>query len=145
MADAAGIWAVRYAVTENTLRPGRLNDEDLRREIEDTGRGWVVEHGKRILAFAIGNAHSGNIWAMFVHPAAQGQGHGGRLHAVMIDWLMAQGGPALWLTTGATTRACGFYEARGWHRVAMWDTDEARYEWPNAPPASARPAPPAAD
>ena len=34
MADAASMWIVRHSVTENTLAPGRLSDEDLRREIE---------------------------------------------------------------------------------------------------------------
>jgi len=42
MADAAQIWAVRYAVQENTLTPGRLNNEDLRREIEDTEGTQII-------------------------------------------------------------------------------------------------------
>jgi hypothetical protein len=89
MADAVGIWDVRYAVQENTLRRGVIGDEDLRREIEDTGRGWVVDDQGRITAFAIGNAVSGNIWALFVHPDVQGPGprqpaarHDGRLAVV---------------------------------------------------------------
>ena len=32
--DIAGMWNVRYAVRENTLRPGLIDDEDMRREIE---------------------------------------------------------------------------------------------------------------
>lgn len=117
MADAAGIWDVRYAVQENTLRRGVIGDEDLRREIEDTGRGWVVEEEGRITAFAIGNADSGNIWALFVHPNAQGRGHGSRLHDTMVAWLWSHGLQALWLTTGPTTRARAFYERRGWRPV----------------------------
>ena len=41
--DIEAIWVVRYAVTENTLTRGKISDEDVRREIEDPGRGWVVE------------------------------------------------------------------------------------------------------
>ena len=43
MADAESIWTIRYSVTENTLRPGRISNEELRRGLEDTGRGWVIE------------------------------------------------------------------------------------------------------
>ena len=130
VADMSGLWDVRYSVTENTLTRGRLSDEDVRREIEDTGRGWVIDDGGAIKAFAIGNAQSGNIWALFVLPAAQGMRYGHRLHEIMIDWLHAQGAPTLWLTTGSQTRACGFYERRGWQRVAVTDSGEARYELP---------------
>ena len=130
IADMSGIWDVRYAVTENTLTRGRLSDEDVRREIEDTGRGWVIDDDGQIKAFAIGNAQSGNIWALFVLPEAQGMGYGHRLHKVMIDWLRAQNAPTLWLTTGAHTRACGFYERRGWQLVSVSDSGEARYELP---------------
>ena len=35
-ADIPGIWEVRYAVTENTLTPGRISDEDVRAAIEDS-------------------------------------------------------------------------------------------------------------
>jgi len=117
MADAVGIWDVRYAVQENTLRRGVIGDEDLRREIEDTGRGWVVDDQGRITAFAIGNAVSGNIWALFVHPDVQGQGHGSRLHDTMVDWLWSRGLQSLWLTTGPLTRARAFYESRGWFPI----------------------------
>ena len=130
VADTPGIWDVRYSVSENTLTRGRLSDEDVRREIEDTGRGWVIDDDGQIKAFAIGNAQSGNIWALFVSPAAQGMRYGHRLHEVMIDWLRAQNAPTLWLTTGSQARARGFYERRGWQLVSISDSGEARYELP---------------
>jgi GNAT superfamily N-acetyltransferase len=132
MADAGSVWKVRYSVTENTLTPGRLSDEDVRREIEDTGRGWVIEVAGVIQAFAIGNAKSGNVWALFVRPDAQGRGYGSRLHDVMVHWLREQGARRLWLTTGEATRASGFYERRGWKRVSVSRDGEARYELPDA-------------
>ena len=135
MADAEAIWTVRYAVTENTLPRGKLDDEDLRREIEDSGRGWVVEDNGQVVAFAIGNVVTGNIWALFVQPDSQGRGHGDRLHTLMIDWLRDHGAPTLWLTTGEHTRAAGFYERRGWRRVSVSATGEARYELPATAPA----------
>ena len=128
MADADSIWKVRYSVNENTLRQGRISNEDLRSALEDTGRGWVVEVDGSIEAFAIGIARSGNIWALFVAPEAQGRGYGSRLHDVMVGWLREQHVPLLWLTTGEATKACSFYEKRGWKRVGASSDGQARYE-----------------
>ena len=127
-ADAAGLWRVRYAVTENTLTPGRIDDEELFDQIERTGRGWVVEEDGEIVAFAIGNASDGNIWALFVDPPAQGRGHGARLHDVMVGWLFAQGLERLWLGTGNETRARAFYEKHGWREAGPYGERETRYE-----------------
>jgi GNAT superfamily N-acetyltransferase len=132
MADADAIWKVRYSVTENRLAPGRISNEDLRRALEDTGRGWVIEVDGSVEAFAIANARSGNIWALFVLPEAQGRGYGSSLHDVMVGWLRKQHLPLLWLTTGQATKACAFYERRGWKRVSILDDGQARYELPGA-------------
>jgi len=132
VADIPGIWTVRYSVTENTLTPGRISDEDCRREIEDTGRGWVVVKDGKIQAFAIGNAQTGNVWAMFVHPEAQCRGFGSQLHDAMLAWFRTQPVRRLWLTTGATTKARSFYERRGWHCVGPSGATEVRYERDNA-------------
>src|ERR1700712_435506 len=88
--DSGGLWRVRYAVRENTLTPGRIGDAELFREIEETGRGWVVDVDGEGVAFAIGNARSGNVWALFVDPAVQGAGHGSRLHDTLVEWLWSQ-------------------------------------------------------
>jgi GNAT superfamily N-acetyltransferase len=127
-ADSPALWRIRYAVTENTLTPGYIDDEDLRREIEDTGRGWVAEEGGEIVGFAIGNACTGNVWALFIDPAYQGRGHGARLHDTMVAWLGAQGLEMLWLTTGTETRARAFYERRGWRDGGPANAREHRYE-----------------
>lgn len=126
--DAAGLWRVRYAVTENTLTPGRIGDEELFDQIERTGRGWVVEEDGEIVAFAIGNASDGNIWALFVDPPAQGRGHGKRLHDVMVAWMFEQGLERLWLGTGNETRARAFYESLGWVEKGPYGKLETRYE-----------------
>jgi quercetin dioxygenase-like cupin family protein/GNAT superfamily N-acetyltransferase len=133
MADSAGIWDVRYAVRENTLRRGKLDDDDMQREIERSGRGWVVEDAGRIVAFAVGNADTGNIWALFVHPDAEGRGHGGRLHDTMVEWLWSRGLERLWLTTGPGTRAQGFYERRGWQNLGLTDQGEILFELRRVP------------
>jgi GNAT superfamily N-acetyltransferase len=125
--DMPGMWEVRYSVTENTLTPGRISDEELRRCIEDDGRGWVAEQDERILGFAIG-LKSGNVWALFVRPEAAGRGIGSLLHAEMMAWFATQPLDRLWLSTGAGSRARGFYEAHGWQHAGSCGVDEVRYE-----------------
>lgn len=131
-ADIPGIWEVRYSVAENTLTPGRISDEEVRAAIEDSGRGWVIEEEGRIEAFAVGNARTGNVWALFVRPHAQGRGHGTRLHAALIAWFRTQSPDRLWLSTGTGTRAREFYDKNGWVCVGPCGTDEVRYERANA-------------
>ncbi|MGQ3051719.1 MAG: GNAT family N-acetyltransferase [Roseateles sp.] len=116
--DTAELWRVRYAVTENTLTPGRIGDDELHAYLQDYGRGWVIElepaPNPKIAGFAIGDARDGNIWAMFVDPALHGQGHGRVLHDVMVDWLFAQGLTRLHLGTQPGSRAEAFYRRAGW-------------------------------
>lgn len=130
-ADLPGLWEVRYSVTENTLTPGRISDEELLRSIEEDGRGWVAEDEGRILGFGIGLL-SGNVWALFVRPEAESRGIGSALHAEMLEWFSRQPLERLWLTTGIDTRARGFYEARGWRYAGLCGPDEVRLERRNA-------------
>lgn len=132
-ADMPGIWEVRYSVTENTLAPGRISDEELKASLQDTGRGWVVEAEGRIDGFAIGIGLNGNVWALFVRPGAQGLGYGARLHMAMTEWFRTQPVSTLWLSTGTHTRARAFYEQHGWSCVGPSGADEVRYERPNMP------------
>jgi GNAT superfamily N-acetyltransferase len=132
--DLAGIWRVRYAVAENTLRPGRIDDREVIEQLETTGRGWVVEEDGAIVAFAIGDARGANVWALFVDPRAERRGHGSRLHDTMVEWLWTHGLSTLWLSTGTNTKARGFYERRGWRCVGPHGQHEVRLELTNAWP-----------
>ena len=129
--DLAGIWRVRYAVVENTLAPGRIPDAEVVEQLETTGRGWVVEEGGEIVAFAIGDAAAASVWALFVDPRAEGRGHGARLHDTMVAWLWSRGLARLWLDTGEATRARGFYERRGWRCTAPAHAGQVRLELSN--------------
>ena len=126
--DIPAMHAIRMAVRENRLVSCVLTEADYVAAIEVTGRGWVAEAGGSVVGFAVGNASSGNIWALFVHPDRQGLGHGRRLHDVVVEWLFQQGLACLWLSTEPQTRAQRFYERAGWSLAGALPTGELRYE-----------------
>ena len=113
-ADIAAMHRVRLAVRENRLTSTALGEADYVPEIEASGRGWVIEAQREIVAFAVGNARTHNIWALFVAPGHEGRGYGRKLHDTMVEWLFDQGIERLWLSTGPGTRAQRFYEAASW-------------------------------
>ena len=125
--DIAGMHRVRMSVLENRLVSRQLSEQDYLVEIEATGRGWVIELEGNIVAFAVGNAATGGIWALFVEPGHEGRGYGRQLHDAMVAWLWQQGHDQLWLTTEPGTRAARFYEVAGWRQVGE-TADELRYE-----------------
>jgi GNAT superfamily N-acetyltransferase len=126
--DIAGIQRVRRSVRENRLVSTVITDDDVRDAIEKTGQGWVVESAGEVVAFAVGNARTGNIWALFVDPDHERRGYGRRLHDAMVGWLCSQRLDRLWLTTEPGTRAQAFYEAAGWQLTGTADGGELRYE-----------------
>jgi GNAT superfamily N-acetyltransferase len=115
-------------VRENRLVSRVISDQDVLDSIERAGRGWVVEVAGQIVAFAIGNAQSGNVWALFVHPDHERRGYGRQLHDTMVSWLWSRGLDRLWLTTEPGTRAQRFYEAAGWRCIGTTDRGELCYE-----------------
>src|SRR5687767_3790529 len=120
---------IRLAVRENRLTdPARFSEADYLREIEATGRGWIVESGGEAVAFAVVR-RDGNIWALFVDPAHEGLGYGTRLNEAMLAWLGAAGVTTAWLTTEAGSRAERFYRARGWVARGEEPAGECRLEY----------------
>ncbi len=133
--DISQMFRVRFAVRENRLATGIvISDEDVRCAIEDTGRGWVIEMDKEIVGFGIADAVTRSIWALFVHPAVEGQGYGQRLYREMVSWLGLKGTEALWLTTQPGTRAQMFYERLGWRVVGPAEDGQVRLELPHGKP-----------
>ncbi len=119
---------VRMAVRENRLESIVLTDEHYVAALELPGRGWVVEDDGAIVAFAIGNSESGNVWALFVSPEHEGRGHGRRLHDTMVEWLFEQGCQRIWLTTAPGTRAERFYTVAGWRPLGRTRDNEIVFE-----------------
>jgi GNAT superfamily N-acetyltransferase len=127
-ADVSGIQRVRGAVRENRLTSCVISDADVVDAIERTGRGWVVVIESAVVAFAVGNAETGNIWALFVDPEHERCGHGRRLHDAMVAWLWSRGLARLWLSTEPNTRAERFYAASGWQRLGLLPSGEVAFE-----------------
>lgn len=117
--DIPAMHRVRLAVKENRLTSTRIGEADYVPEITATGRGWVAEHEGAVAGFAIGNFETGNIWALFVDPSAEGSGYGGRLHDAMVTAMFSAGLERLHLGTQQGTRAERFYLARGWRVTGM--------------------------
>lgn len=129
--DIPAMQRVRLSVRENELTSTVITEDDYISAIEETGRGWVIETDGTVVAFAVGNAVTGNIWALFVDPQHEGRGHGRRLHDEMIASLFSSGLARLWLSTSPDTRAQRFYEAAGLRHLGTVAGGEALYELQN--------------
>lgn len=103
--DLPGLFRVRRAVSENRQPSLTLPDDQVIEALETTGRGWVIELDGLIVAFAIGDALTGSISALFVDPPHRGQGYGRRLHDIVVDWLWSQGHDRVWLNAEPETAA----------------------------------------
>jgi GNAT superfamily N-acetyltransferase len=126
--DIPGIFRVRYAVSENRLTSRSISEGEVVEALESTGRGWIVESGGEVVAFAIGNLQAASIWALFVDPKHEGLGYGRCLHDTVVDWLWSCGLERLWLTTEPGTRAQRFYERSGWICCGFVPSGELRFE-----------------
>ncbi|MBI3712446.1 MAG: GNAT family N-acetyltransferase [Burkholderiales bacterium] len=122
--DIEGMHRVRKAVLENRLTSNKIREEHYLPYLEEQGRSWVaLNDAGEVLGFAAGNRKTGNIWALFVHPDAEGRGIGKQLHDMMIAWLFSTGLSELNLSTGIHTRAEKFYEHAGWSLVKIEDSE----------------------
>jgi GNAT superfamily N-acetyltransferase len=118
VADIPAMSRIRLAVNENRLRdPGRITRQMYEEFLERDGRGWVAQIDGATVAFCYANRTDGSIWALFVEPRYEGRGLARGLLALATDWLFALGFNALKLSTGAGTRADGFYAHLGWERA----------------------------
>src|SRR5688572_19053399 len=91
---------------------------------------WVAEDQNVVVAFSMADATTGSVFAVFVHPGAQGRGFGRALLRVAEDWLFAAGWETIQLQTDQDphTRAHRFYRALGWELAGPADHGDVRYE-----------------
>lgn len=127
--DIPQIQIVRNAVKENILsNPALVTDADVEDYIVRRGKGWVCEMNNEIVGFAIADLVDKNIWALFVHPDAEGKGIGKQLHDQMVNWYFSQTDETVWLSTTPGTRAETFYKMQGWTEVGVYGKGETKFE-----------------
>jgi GNAT superfamily N-acetyltransferase len=115
--DLARIWEIRNGVRENRLTdPDAVTDEDVLWYI-DQAVFLVAEVDGVIVGFASGDHLNAWLFALFVDPAHEGQGHGRALHDAVLARLAEIGHRQAWLSTDPGTRAAGFYAAAGWRET----------------------------
>ena len=126
-ADLPRIYEVRHGTAENRLSdPSRVTDAEVE---------WYLDHAVFLVAedeggvqgFVCANPQSGYVWALFVIDAAQGRGVGTALFDAAIERLREAGNRQSFLTTGAGSRAEGFYAAHGWQAMGLDCEGDAVY------------------
>jgi GNAT superfamily N-acetyltransferase len=127
--DIPAMHHIRLSVRENVLSdPSKVQPSDYVAFLTEKGRGWVYELNDSIVGFAIADATTRNLWALFVSREFERQGIGRTLHDTMIQWLFLNDKRPLWLGTQTQSRAAKFYQSAGWRRVGTQPNGEERYE-----------------
>lgn len=78
---------------------------------------------KNNVTFRQANQPHSSIWALFMAPKYEGQGHARQLLNLATAWLFEQGHQMVQLITGAGTRAERFYALQGWTRDRLEGND----------------------
>jgi RimJ/RimL family protein N-acetyltransferase len=128
-ADVPRLAEIRAAVRENRLAtPGFVTEGDYLAAIA-RGTCWVWEDAAGVHGFASGAPHDdAHVWALFVDPAAEGNGVGSALLARLTDELWSRGHRRLRLETGSGTRAEQLYRAAGWTEVGRAEGGDVAFE-----------------
>lgn len=131
--DRQRIWTIRMSVTENMLTDPSI--------VADAEVDWYQEHAVFLVSetdglvtgFVCLNHQTGYVWALFVHPDWQGQGHGTRLLDDALKRAARHGHRQAFLTTGATSAAADFYRHRGWRDMGRAFDGQAVFVRPLEP------------
>jgi GNAT superfamily N-acetyltransferase len=116
-ADLPRIFEVRHGTAENPLtEPALVTDEEVAWYL-DEAIFLVSEDEEAIQGFVCANHQTGYVWALFVIDGAQGRGHGTALLEAAMDRLRSGGHRQAFLSTGAGTKAEGFYRSKGWRAM----------------------------
>ncbi|MDT3720198.1 GNAT family N-acetyltransferase [Pseudomonas oryzihabitans] len=134
LADVDALFAIRTAVADNALTQEQLADLGITPDAIATALAtepcaWVLERSGEVVGFSMVDLAAGEVFALFVRPACQGQGIGSRLLAAA-ETVLFRRHALIWLVTdGApSVGANAFYRARGWQQVAQLEGTDVRYE-----------------
>lgn len=85
--------------------------------------GHVCHAQGRLMGYAFGDSHTGEVVVLALLPEAESQGLGRRLLALVVHDLRAAGHARLFLgcSPDAATRSYGFYRHLGWRSTGTFD------------------------
>jgi len=131
-ADVDAIFEVRTSVTENLLTRAQLTEMGITKAsvtqmIVDSPCAWVAVEDDEVVGFSMIDGDGGSLFAAFVLPAHEGKGLGRALVQVA-EQALFQRHKVVWLETGKTTRAAGFYRHLGWGRQTDVTARDIRLE-----------------
>ena len=132
--DIPAIFDVRTSVRQNHLSLEALErlgitPASVAGMIRSTMRAWVAEEDGGIVGFAMADAATASVFALFVRPTHEGRGWGRALLREAEEWLFAGGCERIWLRTDRdpTVRANGFYVHVGWSCVGVQEDGQNEY------------------
>ncbi|MBK0031358.1 GNAT family N-acetyltransferase [Erwinia sp. S43] len=130
--DIDGLFHVRTSVRENTLTCEELEEMGITRAavtamIQNSSCAWVAAEDQQVVGFSMIIPEDACLFAAFVLPEYENRGIGKRLVQVAEDELFRQH-DVIWLETGKTTRAAGFYRHSGWGNETPADEGDIRLE-----------------
>ena len=116
--DVDGIFHVRTSVLENALNIDELAEigitpAAITEMIASSPCAWVAIENDAVIGFSMVDFEEASLFAAFVLPAHEGRGVGKMLIQPAEQALFTQH-ESIWLETGKSTRAAGFYRAMGW-------------------------------
>jgi len=126
--DVPAMHRVRTSVRENRLSDPQQVTEASYLPYIRAGTVWLAEGDIGILGFAAIDTPAMSVWALFIHPDAEGGGVGRALHLHMLASAQERGLTRLSLCTQEGTRAECFYKRAGWTEAGKTDDGELLFE-----------------
>ena len=111
-AERPRIYEVRHGTAENQLTDVALVTDAEVSWYMDAAIFLVSEDERGVQGFICADHQTGYVWALFVIDGAQGRGHGSSLLDAAMARLREAGHRQAFLSTGADTKAAGFYQSR---------------------------------
>ena len=125
--DLPRIHDVRNGTAENRLdNPALVTPEEVQWYLRE-GVFLVAEDEDGVQGFTCATPHTGYVWALFVIDNRHGRGFGTALLEAAMHRLREAGHRQSFLTTGAGSRAEGFYASRGWRAMGRAHNGEIVY------------------
>lgn len=122
LTDIEGLFEVRAATRENSVSRDALARLGITADSVAAGlsggrtKGWVCEHGSRVVGFCTGDLATGEVLVLAVLPQYEDLGIGRKLLSLVVGQLSAARARRVWLAASSdpAVRSYGFYRALGW-------------------------------